>query len=514
MKVYSATLLLSAGVCLGFALNALMLLWQSRQRRYAYLLVLSLLEAAYCATAYAYFLETQPLRALPFGQSICVFTPFITCVFADLVMDLTGHGDKRPPWFSAYQRVNVAATSAFALLALSDVWLGTHVVTGNVVTDLASRHRHRLSFTPLGQGWLAWVSVSFIVFAVLLFRGYRVRRHLLPTIIGCGAYFAATISDFGILTDLYDTYFLQHFGFFALVIGCWWVLAERYELSLRELQSVVLTLEEQRRKLLISPPLVHQHKLDGIGALAAGVAHEINNPVHGIMNYAALLKRQVDDPVVGGFAGEILGECVKVTNIVKALLSFSRKDEGQIGGVSVRDIIEDVARLARHALATDGVRLQIEVASDVPEVSEGAQQIRQVLMNLVTNACDALSMREHSRRDEKTVRIVVSVREEGGMLWLIVDTIDNADGIEPVVLDRIFDPFFTTKPPGRGTGLGLAICQELVAVRGGRLTCQTVRGEGSRFQFDLPLGDATRRASAGARPRPFDQRKKADLATD
>src|SRR5580658_840031 len=112
--VYSATLLLSAGVCLGFALNALMLLWQSRQRRYAYLLLLSLLEAAYCTTAYAYFREAEPARALPLGQSICVFTPFITCIFAELVMDLAGHGDNRPPRFRAYQRVNVVATSAFS----------------------------------------------------------------------------------------------------------------------------------------------------------------------------------------------------------------------------------------------------------------------------------------------------------------------------------------------------------------------------------------------------------------
>jgi signal transduction histidine kinase len=497
---YSDTLLLACGVCLGFALHAAMLLWQSRERRYAYLFVLAVLQAAYCGTTFAYFAEQRPERALRLAQTICIFTPFITYVFADLVVDLTGGVGQRR-WFPGYQRVNLAGTSAFALMALSDAALRTHLVTGVVVTDLATLHRHRLSFTPVGEVWLGWVSLSFFLFAGLLFQGYRARRNLAPMVVGCALYFAATISDFGILSNLYDAYFGQHFGFFALVAGCWWVLADRYEVSVRELEVVVATLEEQRRKLLVSPTMVHKHKLDGIGALAAGVAHEINNPVQGIMNYAELLKRQVTDPVARGFADEITTECQRVTRIVKALLSLSRKDDGQIGGVALREIVDDVAHLVRQGLDSGSIRLEVEIGADVPEIPEGAPELRQVLMNLVTNACDALATREPSRRDAKCIRVLASTRMQAAQLWLVVDTIDNADGIEPGLLDRIFDPFFTTKPPGRGTGLGLAISHEIAASKGGRLSCETAVGQGSLFRIELPLGDATRPVLRSGSPR-------------
>ncbi|MGH7271206.1 MAG: histidine kinase dimerization/phospho-acceptor domain-containing protein, partial [Polyangiaceae bacterium] len=324
--VYFASLLVSGGVCLGFALHSWTLLRRSSGRSHRLLLVLSLLEAAYCMTAYAYFRELDPARALHLVQAICIFTPSITYFFGELVMELTAHSDERPRWFCIYQRVNLALIVAFSLLVAFDGWSGAHLVTGLVATDLASRHRHRLTFPPLGEAWLMWVSVSFVLFSVLLYRGYRVRRHLLPIVLGCAVYFASTISDFGVLTNLYDAYFVQHFGFFALVTGCWWVLAGRYEASLGELREVVSGLEEQRRRLLISAPVVHQHKLDGIGALAAGVAHEINNPVQGIMNYTELLKKRVEDEVALWFVREILGECLKVSGIVRALLALSRND--------------------------------------------------------------------------------------------------------------------------------------------------------------------------------------------
>ncbi len=360
-------------------------------------------------------------------------------------------------------------------------------LSGNLVTEVSSRHRHRLSFTPLGRGWLAWVSLNFVVFAVVLFRGYRTRRHLLPIVVGCVAYFAATISDFGSVTGFYDTYYVQHLGFLALVVGCYSVLARRYELSLLELSAAVGSLQAQRRHLRVTPQLVHQQRLDGIGLLAAGVAHEINNPVQGIMNYAELLKKQTLDPQAFAFAIEIAHECRRVADIVKALLSFARSDDNQLGGVTARDMIEDVVRLTRNAMSAQGVRLELDIDGDVPEIHEGAQRLKQVLMNLITNACDALGERDPKRAGDKLVRIVARKRESGGGTWLVVEAIDNADGIEPALLERIFDPFFTTKAPGRGTGLGLAISREIVAGYGGQLSCRTSRGEGTTFTVEIPI---------------------------
>jgi len=492
---YFASLLLTGGVCVGFAVHGLLLTWQSRSRRYACLTLLALLEAAYCVTAYGYFRQLQPALALPWGRTICIFTPFITYVFADLVMDLTGRWQDRPRWFRTYQAANLVFTCAFAVQVVVDGWRGTSIVlTGVVNTDLASHHRHQLQFAPLGQIWLAWVSFSFVLFAVLLIRAYRTRRYLRSMVIGCVAYFVATMSDFGILNGWYDAYFVQHFGFFALAVGCWWVLAGQYELSLHDLESAVARLEEQRRRLLISAPLVHQHKLEGIGALAAGVAHEINNPVQGIMNYAALLNR-LPDPAAREFAAEILSECKRASGIVRALLSFSRADDKQVGSESVRGLIDDVVRLLRSSLSQDGIEVVIEADPDLPELAEGAVRVKQVLMNLLTNARDALGSRSPRRTEPKRIHVAARTQRRDGKPWLIFELADNGDGIDPALLGRIFDPFFTTKPPGKGTGLGLALSQEFATALGGRIECSTRRGEGSVFRVELPVDGEARPAT-------------------
>jgi signal transduction histidine kinase len=155
--------------------------------------------------------------------------------------------------------------------------------------------------------------------------------------------------------------------------------------------------------------------------------------------------------------------------------------------------------LMRSAMAAQGVHLVLEIDDDIPQIHDGAQRLKQVIMNLLTNACDALGMRDPKRAGDKVVRIVAQKEEADGATWLVIEATDNADGIEPALLERIFDPFFTTKPPGRGTGLGLAISQELVAGYGGELTCRTARGEGSSFKLKIPVRDGSQRPVAMGR---------------
>jgi signal transduction histidine kinase len=498
-ETYFASLLVTGGVCLGFAMHAFMLAKQSRQRMYLWLSLLSLLEVAYCVSVYGALTELRPPMVVRWTRAVCFFTPFMTCIFAELVIELAGIGRRRPRWFHIYQRLALAGTSAYSLLGMLDALFGSaFVLTGAVSTDVASRHVYRVAFAPLGQTWLAWVSFNFGLFSVLLLRGFRTRHQLLPVAVGCVIYFAATLSDFGVVTGLYDWYYVQHLGFAALVIGFWSVLAGRYELSLLELSAVVGSLEEQRRRLDISPQLAHQNRLDGIGLLAAGVAHEINNPVHGIMNYAELLKKQTSDAQAIAFAEEISHECARVAGIVKALLSFSRSDDNHLGNVSVQEMVDDVLRLIRSSMTAAGIDLRVDIASDTPDVDRGAQRLKQVIMNLLTNATDALAERDPRRPGAKLVRIVASRYDRAGTDWLVIETIDNADGIEPALVDRIFDPFFTTKPPGRGTGLGLAVSQAIVAAQGGQLTCRSARGEGTTFRVAIPVMDASSPSLAAA----------------
>jgi signal transduction histidine kinase len=487
-ETYFASLLLTAGVCLGFAMHAFMLARQSRQRVYLWLTLISLLEAAFCACLYASLRSTSPEVAIGWDRVICIFTPFIQYTFGELVLDLVGAGREHPRWARIYQTSNLVVASALSAQVAVDCLLGTEFIVRNkVLIDPATPYIHRISFSPLGQAWLAWVSISFVVFSVVLFRGYRTRRHLLPVVIGCVAYFTASICDIAVVTRWRDGHYVQHVGFAVLVLGCWSVLAQRYELSLLELSAVVGSLEERRRRLGMSPHDAHQNRLDGIGLLAAGVAHEINNPVHGIMNYAELLKKQSLGAQARAFADEISNECARVAAIVQALLSFARSDEKQLGNVSVQEMIDDVVRLIRSSMTAAGIDLRVDIAADVPDVHRGAQRLKQVIMNLLTNATDALCERDPGREGDKLVHIVASKQASAGTIWLVIDTIDNADGIEPALIERIFDPFFTTKAPGRGTGLGLAISQEIVAAYGGNLTCRSARGEGTRFRLEIPM---------------------------
>ena len=487
-----ASQLLTGGVCLGFAMNALMMGTQSKQRVYFWLAVLSLLQAGYCVASYGAQTEADPALAMRWARAFCVFMPFALDAFAVLVVELVVPDSARPRWFRAYRLANLGLTCLFSLQVVVDGVLGTSVVLGDgIARDPGTRHGQRLDFSALGQAWLSWVALNFVAFAVVLFVGYRTRRRLLPVVVGCVAYFAATISDFAVTTRRYDFYYLQHFGFLALVAGFWSVLARRYELSLRELSTVVGSLAEHRRRLDYSPELAHRNRLDGVGRLAAGVAHEINNPVHGIMNYAELLKRQTTDPQALAFASEIAHECARVAGIVKALLSFSRMDDKQLGSLTAREMIEDVARLLRSSMSAEGIRLEVDVAEDCPEIPVGGQRLKQVIMNLLTNAIDALAERDPARPGPKVVRIAASVQRGRGGIWLAIEATDNANGIEPAILGRVFDPFFTTKAPGRGTGLGLAISQEIVVSTGGQLTCRSVRGEGTVFRVEVPVPDAS-----------------------
>lgn len=483
---YLVSLLLAGGLCLGFAVHAASLAQHRKQARYVYLTLLSLLQGAYCVVTYGYFRETASSAALPWGRAICVVTPFITYFFGQLVVDVS---TVRRPWMVRFQRVNLLLTSGFVAVVLVDALLGTKfALTGEVFTEPESRHVHRLMFAPLGHAYLAWVSAAFLLFAILLARAYRVRRELLPAVVGCVVYFAATIHDFGILTGVYDSYFMQHLGYFALVAGFWRVLAGSYDRSVEELNRVIGKLEQQKAQLLQSPALLQEQKLSAMGTLAAGVAHEINNPVHGIQNYAQLLRRGLaDGSREHGFAAEIIAECQRITEIVRALLSFARAGQTSlVGSVLVDELVLDALKLISRSLDDDGIKVVTRIDPELPHLDASAQELQQVIVNLLTNARDALNERANTRRDAKCIEIRARATHQDSERRIIIDVRDTGTGMEPAVMARIFDPFFTTKEPGKGTGLGLCISHGIVANHGGILRCVSESGRGSCFTVDVP----------------------------
>jgi signal transduction histidine kinase len=247
------------------------------------------------------------------------------------------------------------------------------------------------------------------------------------------------------------------------------------------------TLEAQMRQ---------QQRLEAIGTLASGVAHEINNPIQGIMNYAELISANPHkQPLVEEFAAEIFHESERVATIVRNLLSFSRHEGLQpVTDTNLGALVDSTLSLIHSIVRKDQITLRISIPSDLPLVHCRSQQIQQIVMNLVTNARDALNSEFGGDSGRKQIeirgeRLLRPERASHGA-WVRLTVEDHAAGIPADILPRIFDPFFTTKGRDQGTGLGLAVSHGIAREHGGELSVDSSPGHGTRFFLDLPACEA------------------------
>ncbi|PRQ01252.1 Sensor histidine kinase TmoS [Enhygromyxa salina] len=247
--------------------------------------------------------------------------------------------------------------------------------------------------------------------------------------------------------------------------------------------------DAQQAREQLEAQIRQQQRLESIGTLASGVAHEINNPVQGIMNYAELIATMPGmDEVAREFAGEIGYESQRVAAIVRSLLSFSREEsELRFAATDIGDVIEGTLLLVRTVIGKDQIELSVDRPKHQIIVECRAQQIRQVIMNLVTNARDALCSRWPGYHEHKRIEIRVQpFRHDSGRPWLRISVADEGGGIPPEVVGRIFDPFFTTKGRDQGTGLGLSVSHGIISDHGGELRLENEPGVGACFHVELP----------------------------
>jgi PAS domain S-box-containing protein len=244
---------------------------------------------------------------------------------------------------------------------------------------------------------------------------------------------------------------------------------------------------EQERAAMEAQLRQHQ-KLESIGTLASGVAHEINNPINGVMNYAQLIldKAEPGSPTAE-FAKEIIHETERVATIVHSLLQFSRHEKQAHSPARITEIIEQTLSLIRTVLRHDQITLRADVAADLPTIKCRSQQIQQVLMNLLTNARDALNEKHPGHHDDKLIEVTCQPFTKEDRNWIRVTVEDHGPGLPAAVWERIFDPFFTTKPRDKGTGLGLSISRGIVKDHHGELWFETEPGCWTRFHMDLPV---------------------------
>ncbi len=266
-------------------------------------------------------------------------------------------------------------------------------------------------------------------------------------------------------------------------------LKSAHEEILRFTQTLEDKVEERSRQLQAAQQkLQYNDRLASLGTLAASVAHEINNPIAGVLNLSMLMQRILkDDGIPAGrvaefrrYLAQVTHETSRVGHIVSDLLSFSRRGKPQRSAADLSRLVRTTVSLVDHKLKLANIALDLQLAENLPSVHCDGGQIQQVVLNLVLNASE--SMHSHG---SGTVTVKTWAGEEGNSVKLSVA--DTGEGIPPEVLPRIFDPFFTTKPDGKGVGLGLAVSYGIVQAHSGEIEARSEPGEGTVFTLTLPL---------------------------
>jgi len=234
--------------------------------------------------------------------------------------------------------------------------------------------------------------------------------------------------------------------------------------------------------------LIDQQKLEAIGILASGIAHEINNPINGVMNYGQIiLDQSKDNEKIAKYANDIIKESQRISKIVKNLLSFSRRERKTYSLVKIEDIINETLMLIKTVVLSENIELTIDIEKELPLITCNRQQIQQVIINLLTNAKDAVSQ----NKGDKKVAIKCYKTYNNNKEYIRCNIQDNGKGIDKEIEDKIFNPFFSTKTKDEGIGLGLFVSHKIIKVHDGRLEFKSIKGKFTEMYFDLPIDKQT-----------------------
>jgi two-component system, NtrC family, sensor kinase len=252
-----------------------------------------------------------------------------------------------------------------------------------------------------------------------------------------------------------------------------------------QVTHVIALGEEITARVKADRGIARAEKLAAVGRLAAGVVHEINNPLATIAACSEALQKRIEEGAFGNspdaedlreYLGLIRDEAFRCKTITNGLLDFSRLRSGHRVPVDMAEVIKSVARLVTHQQRGENIEIDVEAPDDLETVSGDEGQLQQAVVALATNAIDA--MPEGG---------VLTLRAQNANRRVVVEVTDTGVGIPPENLTKIFDPFFTTKDVGRGTGLGLAVCYGILSELGGRLDVRSTVGVGTTFTITLPV---------------------------
>jgi two-component system NtrC family sensor kinase len=265
---------------------------------------------------------------------------------------------------------------------------------------------------------------------------------------------------------------------------------DRMEIILRiknllHARELYLELEQHNRSLEVTvrertEQLLQSEKIATMGALLAGVAHELNNPLAVVMGQTHLLRDGATGISVPARAEKISAAASRCVRIVRNFLALARKRPPERTTVVLEQVIGETIELLAYEFKTENVQVATNLATDLPPLAADAHQLQQVFVNLLTNARHAM------RKTSGPKRISIISRFDRDRARIQVEVTDTGPGIPPEIQGKVFEPFFTTKPAGEGTGLGLSLCRNLIEQHGGALTLKSAPSGGATFLIELP----------------------------
>ncbi len=255
-----------------------------------------------------------------------------------------------------------------------------------------------------------------------------------------------------------------------------------------KVSRVLLLISDITEKMLLQAEAMQAGHMASLGELASGVAHEINNPITGIINYGQILMNECLDGSTEKDIGErIVKEGDRIGRIVKTLLSYARDGRNEKSAVGIPAILQESIVLTQAQIRKEGIDLQIDLADDLPKISANLQQIQQCFINIINNARYALSAKYPGRDPDKRLEIIGRTIAVDDRPYVRIAFCDHGVGIPDHEIAMVTRQFFSTKPFGQGTGLGLSITEKIIKDHGGRLLFESEEGAFTRVIVEFPV---------------------------
>jgi signal transduction histidine kinase len=271
------------------------------------------------------------------------------------------------------------------------------------------------------------------------------------------------------------------------------------------LRSTVMSLEKANLELKkAQEEIIRAEKLASVGRLSAGIAHEIGNPIGIVMGYLELLKQtDISEAEKDEYLLRTENEIERINTIIRQLLEISRPSSTDLSTVAVHELIDDIADVLKVQPLMSNIGLERHLSSENDTVLADPSQLRQVFLNLIINAADAISSMDRDVEGQLKIatelETVPETESQGHPAMLKIRFIDDGPGIPEEDIGNIFDPFYTTKEPGKGTGLGLSVSFMIVEGLGGKMSVNSEMGEGTTMIIKLPLYEPGQKQKEGVR---------------